>query len=180
MKPEVKVVNIVATGKIGEDVDLKKIARELKNTRYNPKTFPGLALSIDNPSPVLLIFKSGKVVCTGTKCIEDVKKAVNIAIEKLKSIGIDAKVEYVKVQNIVAYVELGIELNLNAIALAFLENVEYEPEQFPGLFYRLEDPKAVILVFSSGKIIIAGCKTIEDIERAVENFCNELAVFGFL
>jgi len=109
-----------------------------------------------------------------------VEKAVEHAIDAIKELGIDAKPEYIKVQNIVASADLGSELNLNAIALAFLEDVEYESEQFPGLFYKLRDPKAVILVFNSGRIVIVGCKTTKDVEKAVENFCNKLENFGFL
>ncbi|RLI71908.1 hypothetical protein DRO97_09410 [Archaeoglobales archaeon] len=179
LSTQVKIVNVVVTGKIGKRINLNKIARELKNVRYNPNAFPGLTLSIDDPSAAILIFKSGKIVCTGTKCVEDAKKAVKYAINVIKKIGIDVKLEYIKVQNIVACANLGSELNLKAIALAFLENVEYEPEQFPALFYRLEDSKAVILVFSSGKVVIAGCKTQEDVKRAFENFCDKLSAVGY-
>jgi len=80
----------------------------------------------------------------------------------------------------VTYADLGSKLNLNAMAIASLENTEYEPEQFPGLFYRLDDPRAVILAFSLRRIVIAGCKTREDAERAAEKFCDELSAFGFL
>lgn len=175
-----RIVNVVATGKIGEDIDLGKIAREVENTRYNPRVFPGLALSVDDPQAVILIFRSGKFVCTGTKCVEDAELAVKHAVDAIRKIGIDVKLDSIKVQNMVAYADLGSELNLNAMAIAFLENTEYEPEQFPGVFYRLEDPKAVILAFSSGRIVIAGCKTRGDAERAAEKFCDELSAFGFL
>jgi len=79
------------------------------------------------------------------------------------------------IQNIVASADLGQELNLNAIAMSLdLENIEYEPEQFPGLVYRLSDPKVVVLLFGSGKLVITGGKRPEDAEIAVEKIKNEL------
>ncbi|HEX59473.1 MAG TPA: TATA-box-binding protein, partial [Methanomicrobia archaeon] len=55
-----------------------------------------------------------------------------------------------------------------------LEGMEYEPEVFPGLVYRIEKPKVAILIFSSGKLVITGGKTKEDCEKAVEILVNEL------
>jgi transcription initiation factor TFIID TATA-box-binding protein len=49
-----------------------------------------------------------------------------------------------------------------------VENVEYEPEQFPGLVYQVKDPKLVVLLFSSRKIIITGGKNLEDIKKGVD------------
>ena len=80
----------------------------------------------------------------------------------------------------VTYADLGSKLNLNAMAIAFLENTEYEPEQFPGLFYRLDDPRAVILAFSLRRIVIAGCKTWEDAERQLRSFVMSSQLLVFL
>ncbi len=49
-----------------------------------------------------------------------------------------------------------------------LESIEYEPEQFPGLVYRIHDPKIVALLFSSGKIILTGGKNLEDVKRGLD------------
>jgi transcription initiation factor TFIID TATA-box-binding protein len=67
------------------------------------------------------------------------------------------------------------KLNLNKVALG-LENVEYEPDRFPGLVYRLFVPKVVILIFSTGKIVITGCKEYRDAEEAVEILARDLEV----
>ncbi|NYT01111.1 MAG: TATA-box-binding protein, partial [Methanocellales archaeon] len=77
--------------------------------------------------------------------------------------------------------DLGSELNLNAIAIGLgLENIEYEPEQFPGLVYRIKEPKVVVLLFGSGKLVITGGKKTEDIEAAVKKISKELKGLGLL
>jgi len=87
----------------------------------------------------------------------------------------------VKVQNIVASADLGTDLNLNAIAVGLgLENVEYEPEQFPGLVYRLTDPRVVVLIFGSGKMVVTGGKSPEDAQKAVEKISKELKMLGLM
>lgn len=134
MKPEITIVNIVVTGKFGDDIDLKWISKKLDNIRYNPKLFPGLTLNINDPQAVILVFRSGKFVCTGAKSRKDAETAIKNAIETLQRIGIDIKLEYMSVQNIVATANFHSEINLMALALVFLEDIEYEPEQFPGLF----------------------------------------------
>ncbi|BAI61357.1 putative TATA-box-binding protein [Methanocella paludicola SANAE] len=80
---------------------------------------------------------------------------------KMNSVGIEVKPKpQATVQNIVSSADLGCLLNLNSVCIAFgLENVEYEPEQFPGLVLRLDPPKVAVLLFGSGKMVITGSKT---------------------
>ena len=81
----------------------------------------------------------------------------------------------------VASSDLGYELNLNTVAITLgLERVEYEPEQFPGLVFRLDDPKVVILLFGSGKLVCAGAKVKDDAIRAVDNVASELRKNGLM
>jgi transcription initiation factor TFIID TATA-box-binding protein len=123
------------------------------------------------------------VVCTGSKNIENVHTAIINLANTLKSIGckkIDLEPE-IHIQNIVASADLKTNLNLNAIVVVFgMENVEYEPEVFPGLVYRIEAPKVVILIFSSGKLVIAGGKVLEDCEEALRIIRTELNNLGLL
>jgi transcription initiation factor TFIID TATA-box-binding protein len=85
----------------------------------------------------------------------------------------------ITVQNIVASANLEQKLNLNAIAISLgLERVEYEPEQFPGLVYRLEQPKVVLLIFGSGKLVCTGARKPQDVEAAVEKIRAELQAAG--
>ncbi|MCX8172084.1 MAG: TATA-box-binding protein, partial [Archaeoglobaceae archaeon] len=139
-------------------------------------------LRINEPKAAALVFRSGKIVCTGSKSVDDARRAVRQIIKMLKGIGISVIDEPdVKVQNIVASADLGTDLNLNAIAVGLgLENVEYEPEQFPGLVYRLRDPRVVVLIFGSGKMVVTGGKSPEDAQKAVEKISSELRMLGLM
>ena len=81
----------------------------------------------------------------------------------------------------VAMADLKADLNLNEVATGLgLENVEYEPEQFPGLVYRLKEPKVAMLLFASGKIVCTGARSTEDASKAVEKLSEELSSLGLL
>ena len=85
----------------------------------------------------------------------------------------------IKIENVVASTSLGGELDLQAIALA-LDGAEYEPEQFPGLVYRIDVPKVVVLLFGSGKLVCTGARKPEDVEAAVDKITEELKAAGLL
>ena len=178
-----KIVNIVGTSKIGDNFDLKTLAMSLDGAEYEPEQFPGLVYRIKEPKAAFLIFKSGKVVCTGTRSASEAQTALDQATSNLKDIGMEVlpspKIEIV---NIVASGDLKVKnLNLNQLAMSLgLENIEYEPEQFPGLVYRMSNPKVVILIFSTGKVICTGARNPEHVELALINLETELKGHGFL
>lgn len=179
---EVKVENIVASAIFAEKLDLDVIATSLEEAEYEPEQFPGLIYRLKDPKTATLLFTSGKANCTGAKNLEDVRKTIDIIAEKLKKLDIDVykKIDFV-VQNMVATADLGGELNLNEVAVAFgLENVEYEPEQFPGLVYRVKEPRVVMLLFGSGKIVSTGGRNTEDISTAVEDLSKKLTSMTLL
>ena len=181
MESTINVENVVASTKLAEEFDLIKIQAELEGAEYNKKKFPGLVYRVKAPKAAFLIFTSGKVVCTGAKNVEDVRTVVTNMAKTLKSIGfekIDLEPE-IHVQNIVASADLKTDLNLNAVALG-LENIEYEPEQFPGLVYRIKQPKVVVLIFSSGKLVITGGKSPEECEEGVRIVRMQLENMGLL
>ena len=179
---EIKVENIVASTTFAEKLDLDMIAQSLENAEYEPEQFPGLVYRLDNPKTATLLFRSGKANCTGAKNVEDVRKTAGIIAEKLKKLGVEVyKNPEIIIQNIVATADLGGELNLTETATGLgLENVEYEPEQFPGLVYRIKEPKVAMLLFSSGKIVCAGARSTEDASKAVEKLSKELTSLGLL
>lgn len=157
-KSSLKVQNIVATTSLEKEVSLTRLARTQPNTEYNPDTFPGLVLRVKEPKSAVLVFSSGNLVCTGTKSIAQVKDVVEQVIKQLKKIGVNVTVKpKITVQNIVASGAIDLDLNLNTLSLE-LENTEYEPEQFPGLVYKLEEPTATFLLFSNGKLVCTGTK----------------------
>lgn len=179
---EVKVENIVASTIFAEKLDLDVIATSLEEAEYEPEQFPGLVYRLKNPKTATLLFRSGKANCTGAKNIEDVRKTVDIIADKLKKLGVKVHKNLdIVVQNMVATADLGGELNLDEVAVAFgLENVEYEPEQFPGLVYRVKEPKVVMLLFGSGKIVCTGGRNTEDVSIAVQDLSEKLNSMGLL
>ncbi len=179
---EIKVQNIVASTTFAEKLDLDVIAQSLEDAEYEPEQFPGLVYRLSEPKTATLLFRSGAANCTGAKTIEDVKTTVDIIAEKLEKIGVKVyKNPEIIIQNIVATSDLGGELNLSEVAIALgLENVEYEPEQFPGLVYRLKEPKVAMLLFGSGKIVCAGARKTDEVMLAVDKVSKELSLLGQL
>lgn len=173
-KTSSKIQNIVATTSLGKDVPLTKLAKTISNTEYNPEQFPGLVLRIKQPKSAVLVFSSGNLVCTGTKSIAQVKQVIAQVIRTLKKINVRiTEKPKITVQNIVASGNINMNLNLNYLSLA-LENTEYEPEQFPGLVYKLPDQKATFLLFSNGKIVCTGTKSEEEVHRVLDKLIDNL------
>lgn len=174
MAKDIKIENVVASTEFEGRIPLDRIANEFENTEYDPERFPGLVYRVKDSKAVALLFSSGKVVCTGTKSPEQVKEAVMKIIEDLEEAEVYIENEpVIEVQNIVASSNIGENLELNRIAFD-LVGTEYEPAQFPGLVYRLEEPKAVFLLFSSGELICTGGRTIKDAEDGVEKLKEKL------
>lgn len=167
MKSNLAVQNIVATASLGKPVSLTKLARTQTNTEYNPEQFPGLVLRIKKPKSAVLVFSSGNLVCTGTKSIAQVREVIEQVIKQLRKINVKiTEKPKITVQNIVASGSIELKLNLNYLALA-LENTEYEPEQFPGLVYKLMEPNATFLLFSNGKLVCTGTKNKEQLDESM-------------
>jgi len=182
---EITLQNIVASTIFAEKLDLDIIAQSIEETEYEPEQFPGLVFRVKDPKTATLLFRSGKANCTGAKNIEDVRKTIEIVAGRLREIDIkdvyENKELKITVQNMVATASLEGELNLSEVAMGLgLDNIEYEPEQFPGLVYRIKEPKVVMLLFSSGKIVCTGGRKTEDVSVAVENLSKELTALGLL
>ena len=166
-KTEIKIQNIVVSASLEHDIQLIKLAEALPNTEYNPEQFPGLVMRIKEPKTSALIFSSGKIVCTGAKSLEKVRAAVSAIIKHLEKVRIKIKIKpKIVVQNMVASGDIGMDLNLNSLAMD-LENTEYEPEQFPGLVYKLDGTRATFLLFSNGKIVCTGTRSETKLREAV-------------
>ncbi len=173
-KKEIRIVNIVCSASLGQDIPLIKLAETLPNTEYNPEQFPGLVMRIREPKTSALIFSSGKIVSTGARSMKKVKESVKAIIKNLARIKIKIKsVPKVNVQNMVAAGSIGMDLNLNSLAME-LENTEYEPEQFPGLVYKLPGTRATFLLFSNGKIVCTGTRSESKLNEAVDKLIKVL------
>lgn len=176
----ITVENVVASSDIGQELDLATLTQDLPGSKYNPESFPGLVYRMQDPKAAALIFRSGKAVCTGANSIENAQRALNRVFDKLRELGVAVTdTPVITVQNIVSSADLDTSLNLNATAIGLgLEHVEYEPEQFPGLVYRLDEPEVVLLLFGSGKLIITGGKQLEDAEQALSVIEARLTALG--
>ncbi len=169
-----KIQNIVATAPLGKPVPLTKLARTQPNTEYNPQTFPGLVLRIKKPKSAVLVFSSGNLVCTGTKSVAQVKRVIKEVIKQLKKINVKISSKpKITVQNIVASGEINLRLNLNFLALE-MENTEYEPEQFPGLVYKLIEPNATFLLFTNGKLVCTGTKNRKQLDSSMKQLLKNV------
>ncbi len=165
---DMKIVNLVVTSDLKHKLQLETIASKLPNIEYNPEQFPGLVLRIKEPKTSFLLFSSGKVVCTGAKDLVGARNAILKVIYNLSKIDIKITVKpELIIQNLVGSGALGFELNLNTLAMK-LPNTEYEPEQFPGLVYKIKKPfNASFLLFYNGKIVCTGTKNKEELDECV-------------
>jgi|TARA_B100000470_G_scaffold216243_1_gene199306 transcription initiation factor TFIID TATA-box-binding protein len=168
-KPIVSIENVVSSATVDQKMDLNQITKKFPDVEYHPDQFPGLVFRLKSPKTATLIFTSGKMVCTGAKSEQMSKNAVKIVVEKLRKGGIKVKKNaIVTIQNIVASINLGGKIHLEQAARKLPRSM-YEPEQFPGLIHRMLDPKTVILLFASGKLVCTGAKKEEDVYRSVNN-----------
>ena len=170
----IEVVNIVVSASLEHEIPLEKMAATLPNTEYNPEQFPGLVIRIKEPKTSALIFSSGKIVCTGARSMDKVHESIRKIMKSLEKINVKIKKEpEVHIQNIVASGSVGMDLNLNVLAMK-LDNTEYEPEQFPGLVYKLPEHKATFLLFSNGKIVCTGTKSEEQVHKVLDILIDNL------
>jgi len=171
---KIKIENVVASTSLGVDIPLEAIVSKLEGTEYEPEQFPGLVYRLKKPKAAALIFGSGKIVCTGARSIEDVNIVFKKIVETIESSGIKVPKNYkIQIENIVASAKLESTINLDTVAFE-LENSEYEPEQFPGLVYRLDQPKVAFLLFGSGKVVCTGARKVEDVNVAIKKVSKKL------
>jgi len=156
---DINIVNVVASASLDQKINLLDIMKVFRNVEYRPKQFPGLVFRLKRPKTATLIFGSGKMVCTGAKSEKMARSAVKKVVRELKNNGIVilGKPKIV-IQNMVASANVHGKIDLETAA-DILDNVMYEPEQFPGLIYRMSDPKTVLLLFASGKLVCTGAKS---------------------
>ncbi|MDD1728418.1 MAG: TATA-box-binding protein [Methanospirillum sp.] len=175
-----QIVNIVASGTLADSIDLGILPDTLPGCTFNAKRFPGAIFRMQDPKCVALIFSTGKIVLTGFHSLEDVPVGLERFVNMSKKAGISCYPgPKVDITNIVCSYSLGYQCNLNRIVTTLqYEHVEYEPEQFPGLVYRIPDPKIVVLIFTSGNIILTGGKNMESIKRGLIFFKEVMETVG--
>jgi transcription initiation factor TFIID TATA-box-binding protein len=172
-----KLQNIVSTLNLKCELDLRDIALKARNAEYNPRRFAAVIMRIREPKTTALIFASGKMVCTGARNEEDSRKASRQYAKIIRKLGFNVKFTEFKIQNIVGSCDVQFPIRLEGLASEHSKFCNYEPEMFPGLIYRMGNPKIVLLIFVSGKIVLTGAKERDDIYKAFENIYSVLLNF---
>ena len=177
---DIEIVNVVASASLDQKLDLLAIMRVFRNAEYNPKRFPGLVFRLKRPKSATQIFNTGKMVCTGSKSEKLARSAVHKVVRELKDKGIVIlNKPKIVIQNMVASANLHGKIDLETSA-DVLDNVMYEPEQFPAIIYRMPDPKTVLLLFASGKIVCTGAKSEEMVYEYVTKIYEILIDYELL
>ncbi|KAK1443258.1 TATA-box binding like protein [Babesia gibsoni] len=177
--PEIQ--NIVASVHLGRELDLREIAISTRNAEYNPRKFHALILRLQNPRCTGLVFRTGRIVVTGTKTFDDCRVAAK-RIGKLirKELGEEMLFKEFKVENVIATFNLNMPIRLERFHEEHKAFSSYEPELFAGLVYRFElreKEDAVLLIFVSGNVIITGCRSYNEIKFIYETMAPVLREF---
>lgn len=174
--------NVVGSANIGMNIDLEPLSNDLgSKAEYTPESFPGIVYRSAEHKVAILIFRSGEVVATGGKSISQVQKALTELYDDINQLGIEFDRNEPEIQNMVASATVDERLNLNAIAIGLgLEEVEYEPEQFPGLIYRPDTAECVILLFGSGEIVLTGGASRDELYEGIDTVINRLQDLSLL
>ena len=172
---KIQIVNLVATCETGETIDIGRLASELDAT-YNPARYRCAYFKDRHMKAKVSIFGSGKMIAIGSKTEEDARRSLSHLARLLRKRGFlrTEKMTFA-VQNVVVTVELGREVNLELLS-AQIPGVVYEPEQFAGAIVRPQTSEAAVLVFSSGKMVVAGLKSAERINEAIRGIVDELGL----
>lgn len=168
---KIQIHNIVTTIDFKDRMNLEEIAsKSAERVSYDPEVFPGLVYRMANPKITFLIFSSGKITCTGAKSMGDVNKAAIQFQKILKDMEIELEDPEIRIQNIVASLELGRQIKFDR--LLRMDNIEYDPEQFPGLVHKTNG--VAFLIFASGKIVCVGTISEEKLEKSLNYIVRKL------
>lgn len=177
-KFHIRIQNLCATANLGVRLDLKKIALKCRNTEFNPRRFGAVIMRLREPRATALIFASGKIVVTGSKSTHNATLAAKKFAYIIERVGFKPKESMdFKVQNIVGTTDVGFPIRLEGLVYSHSAFASYEPELFPGLIYRLANPRVVLLIFVSGKIVITGAKKETDLSAAIPKIYPVLLEF---
>lgn len=176
---EVEIVNVVGSGSLGAELDLKQVTRDIGSVgEYDPEKYPGMYIRFDEEAPLITLYRTGKYIITGASSEEGSRSIRTRFLDLLADNGMIERPndDWFAIQNLVCTGELDQSLNLSAIAIGLgLEVTEYEPEQFPGLIYRPQNSSCVVLLFATGRIVITGSTDIEEVETVFVQIQEQLS-----
>ncbi len=180
-----QIENIIAFAQISKILDIKLLSEKITDSIYNPSEFDGLSIKYDNEKIAIIILESGKIYCTGAKKINDAADKIKKVAIQIKEIGFNIIQEYkVIIENIIVSIDFKKELNITSLAkLAkklFTQDVDYHPETFPGLIYKMDDFQTILIIFNSGKIVCTGAKSIEKATNSIKKIEEKFTSIGVL
>lgn len=162
----IKIENVVASASLGVEVPVDKMLSGSDKPEYGTEV-PGLVYKINEPNAAALVFSSGRVVCTGAKSIESAKDVLKKVAEKVRKTGVDVPKDFsIEIEGIVASSRIDTKISFEEIAFS-LEDAQYDPQQFPGIIYRMKEPRVSALIMKSGRVIFSGARTIDEVQRAL-------------
>lgn len=172
LNEDLEVANTVGTGDLGVELDLNELSRSLEtpSVNHNPNQ-SSLHVRFEENGPLCMIYRSGKYIIRGGNKREYLWDAQQDLLSFVSQIDIvhDNEV-YFEECNTVCVGDLGTRCNLNELVVEFgLENAEFEPEQFPGLFYHPREYSCVVIIFNSGKVVITGLAEDEAINEVFKH-----------
>lgn len=172
---ELETVSIVATGKFNREFELEAIANDIDSYScdYSKENSHALYVKFSENGPTVTLYRTGSCNIRGASSKKVLFQNKLLLEENLSNLGIEETVSDFSITNIVFISDLNKQADLNQLSIRLgLENTEYEPEQFPGLVYRLDE--GVIIVFSSGKLILTGFTDVEYAKQALNTLSTNL------
>lgn len=175
LEKDIHISNITATVDIEGEFDREELAADLPNSEYDPEKHRSLIFRSSNVNGiVVLIPRTGRASITGAQSSEGLIQGVEDFISAVSKIGIERKYTDIRIENVVATIDLGNSIDLSNLVIELgLESAEYEPEQFPGVIYRPNNGP-VILIYSSGKAIITKTRTYEEVLTTYQNLQEQI------
>lgn len=176
--PQADVHNLVGTCMIHSSVlplNLKHVSRILPNSHFDKQKFAAITLRLYDPVCTVLLFTSGKLVLTGSKTFTECISACNriVFLLKMGTPGVSFYLKEVRVQNIVGNVNVcrsvGEVIDLERFHNDHSVYCTYQKNMFPGLIYRPINSPVVLLLFTSGKIVLTGAKSASAMHQGWES-----------
>ncbi|GCF16245.1 transcription factor [Haloarcula mannanilytica] len=173
------VVSTMGSGDLGRELNLDSVIDSLKNEfdiESNWHRDSMVTVRLEPDGPALTLYRTGTYQIRGTDSRDSLLDANKALLSALERIGVEFTEPSFEQKNAVYLEDFDRTIQLEALAVHLgLENVEYEPEQFPGVIYRPPELGTVNLVFSSGKTIISGTIHEDVAERSVEELSQRLS-----
>ena len=179
---EYTIENVIATTDIKAQINLKNIAAKIDNVEYNPESFPGIVMRLEEPKTATFILRTGRTVCIGGKSYKESRMALETVVKRLQEADVTIEEEIdISIQNIIVSLDVRSRLNLNDIGELFnWKNISYQKDEFPGLLFNTELDNVNILVFDSGKLVCYGAKKLSEVNKVLDKFINRLHAVGMI